>query len=130
MSLVGFCINNTVYATIDISANQFQLDRDPVRFDLIKVESDLVSINQYEYNYILLYSNGECKCYTKSNGQKTSFTGYYKLNTATNKINIFTKEHDPFYFISPDEHTYINYNSIIVTGTLYGKFVKFEYKLF
>lgn len=43
---VGICINNTVYATTDISANVLQSDNNPVRFDLVKVESDFVSINQ------------------------------------------------------------------------------------
>lgn len=99
--------NTSTYTSTGVpTTNYTQSDTDPVRFDLAKVESDIISIQQYEYNYCLLYSNGMCKCYTKSNGQGTSFVGYYTLNAKTKKISIFTEEHVPFYFISPNEHTY------------------------
>lgn len=59
---------------------------------------------------------------------KTNFiTGYYKINADANKLISLRK--NIFLFISPDEYTYVNYNSAIVARALYGKFVKFEYKL-
>jgi len=123
----GIC--NGFHAATAIVDNSSQSEDSPVRFNLVRVESDILNINQYEYNYIILYPDGRCKCCTKSNSQATSFTGYYDLDTRNKKIRIFTEDRIQFYFIAPDEYTYVDSSRIIVTATLYGHAVRFEYRI-
>lgn len=123
----GTC--NDLYAATDIVNSNSQPKDSPVRFNLVRVESDVLNINQYEYNYIVLYPNGVCECCTKSCGQATSFRGYYDLDTKNKKIRIFSEDRTQFYFIAPDEHTYVDSSRIIVTATLYGNAIRFEYRI-
>lgn len=119
---------NVLYAATGIIVNRSQSVDDPVYFNLVKVESDIISINQYEYNYIVLYSDGRYKCSTKSGGKIISSSGYYNIDVNNHTISIMTEDRIPFYFIAPNEHTYINANCIIITGTLYGNIIRFEYR--
>lgn len=108
--------------------NHLQSGDDPVYFNLVRIESDFININQYECNYIVLFPNGTCECNTQMNGVKTSFLGYYSVDASRHKIRIQTKDRIPFYFISSDEYTFVDRNRIIITATLCGKVVRFEYK--
>lgn len=123
--LLFFFSNNIIVVYAD---NRMQTDDDYVCFNLVEVESRVISIKQYDYNYFYLYKNGVCEFYSSCSGQRFSMDGYWTFDKKTKKISLFTGNRIPYYFISPDEHVYMDIDNIIVTGTLYGKYVKFVYK--
>lgn len=120
--LFGICPNS-------ISSSVFSIPEKAVCFNLIKCEG--IDIEIYKYNYFYLYPDGriEIRVVMNQTSQESLFSGYYSINTNNNSISIATEDKKPFYFISPNEYTYCDSNSITIVGTLNKQMVKFEYYL-
>lgn len=103
----------------------------PVLFSLVDVVSDMISLRDYEYNYIELYRDGRyvCKNKVRTNGMETTVSGYYVIDRERHDIRIFQNDGRQYFFISPGERTFIDASRLVVSGELSGCFVRFEYRL-
>lgn len=103
----------------------------PALFSLADVVSDIISLRDYEYNYIELYQDGRyvCKNRARANGMETTVSGYYIIDRERHDIRIFQKDGTQYFFISPGEQTFIDNSRLVVSGELSGYFVRFEYRL-